>query len=1660
VNVGQGAADSTAYLASLGLFNPGAGASQPSGQQQAPMQMLVAQNASAQSSSGGASGNTVVVDGVQYNIMNVPSPSAHVFSVDSMTPVNSNSSADPNFESSRISYQVANSSGPSGKSDSKTVFVDTKWQCQLQFARNCGSLELQIDEKNLQRVQTEEGEISAILDSGAQAHGLPKQCVNLLQWYAPYDKPRYHGHASDPAGLAIYGIGGGSWRIDGLQREINLCFYVGDFIVPLISSHMLRQCNDLSDYSVDQYLYDWLGNTWLPVVTDNNKTVLKLRSVPHGSVAAGNHGFDGSVVKQVFNNYVPSDYAEHVQGGHRSKVKGFVCPVCVAAAMKHDSMDSGAWLEQLEKLKPNEIVCVDLGGPYPESPGGYTFAGVGADIKSLSIAIACLKGKTDAGFHVVKNYVDCFERRSPHKVQFVYPDNEAALVGGDKLKSFLTEKGIRMLLTRAGRKGGHAYAELALQRVQRKSRQFLLESGLKMSCWPLTYQHGCMILMQTPSKSRDGKTPAEILELPVKEKDVLVRNRAFGTPCVGLAYTGKASVGQKLVGRHFGLFVGLTQSGSVKLLQSNYGVVACNSAKSLINLLPTVTTLLSKRDPFQVGAAALEVYGRNQRQALEDDQKLLRELHSIGSRENDDDDQDQFQDTRASGESEVGLQPEEISLSAAQQKAVVKVLNRSDVVNGSNDGVSMVKSVNPVSVSKATSVNRGIFSDVVQPQPSVVASKASSIAVTGRVLRSGRIIVPSEAPIGFGGKLSAQSSDYTDGEKRFLKEASQQAVAKVHVPVKPGSESQAKSQYGVAQNQKVAKAAMQNSIAKSSAGAKNGTQDFWEEDQHAFIRVHVIARRAMCTPTGIKGCPNVHLLSGERQTIVRYVDGNSATINDRWDSSSSHYPLDNLWTGRTRFLKKASSSSVSGAGMSHNRFSSLAESDSDEPADPVSTQKSQSSLSFLNFLSDPQSCESLRQESMDEPSACGCVLNRNSCDAEHWTITAVGDAPIPDSLRELRVDENGHLHRFRGSFGVDQDQFFVFLEVGDEFDVPADRIDFHSVRVPEDLKNADPVMVDEAIKLENHKHDSIPAWTEATTEEVRKWKEQRPLIPVVCLLKGKPDEQGNLKRIKARFVLLAHVLKKFGPNVSAHTPNWLTIMIMTTLDCIYKRVVQIDDAESAFINSVHATQEDPQLPVDPDTGKRLNPVAILPAQLCPPPRNPFRKIWTAVNGLSGGPKSYENRRDGLQLGLGYSRNERDPSVMQERGTHLDQNLDPVTPIPSVEQSVVINHSDDSRESFGSNRGSLANIQLKKELKLVTNEGIHLKDEAGNSWWTYRYLGVEWFHPPCFSFCYFGQLSYISKLKSDISRRVMVPLSPSFENEYKLAVVREETTPQSIKDHQAHNGLCAQFYKSGRHLAYSLRRLGSAKPIPTTISHYKKFIKHVTSRPWLCEVRPVSSKTSSHSLYIRHKSDSDFAAESCGRSVSSSVVSINNVPVVCRSTKQSIVVASVGEAELVAMSSATKDGIAVEQQVHSLNFVEKSDVSRSGYADSKSSLEITTGSGTLNKQSKHLDVKCLSVREDHRRGAPYFHVSTDRNDANVNTKCLPRVPFETGCQQLGVHLLDTVPDFDIDRIADSSYVGYKALPVLVKRFSYLAYGHGDDEDVKRDFDSGLFDGFTC
>ena len=224
----------------------------------------------------------------------------------------------------------------------------------------------------------------------------------------------------------------------------------------------------------------------------------------------------------------------------------------------------------------------------------------------------------------------------------------------------------------------------------------------------------------------------------------------------------------------------------------------------------------------------------------------------------------------------------------------------------------------------------------------------------------------------------------------------------------------------------------------------------------------------------------------------------------------------------------------------------------------------------------------------------------------------------------------------------------------------------------------------------------------------------------------------------------------------------------------------------------------------------------------------------------------------------------------------------------------------------------------------------------------------------------------------------------------------------------------------RSLIGSLRYLLNTRPDLTfCVSYLSRFMDKPSSEHLAAAKRilrylkgtvnfGVLYKKGDRNMKITGFSDSDFAGDINDRkSTSGQIFFLGGLPITWNSVKQRVVALSTCEAEYIAASSATCQGLWISRLIKELVSVEENLVRI--LVDNKSALELTRNP-VHHSRSKHIDTRHHFIKDCMEEGLVKFeYVKTEDQLADLFTKSLGRVKFCEFRTKIGVSIVDTVTD---------------------------------------------------
>jgi hypothetical protein len=464
-----------------------------------------------------------------------------------------------------------------------------------------------------------------------------------------------------------------------------------------------------------------------------------------------------------------------------------------------------------------------------------------------------------------------------------------------------------------------------------------------------------------------------------------------------------------------------------------------------------------------------------------------------------------------------------------------------------------------------------------------------------------------------------------------------------------------------------------------------------------------------------------------------------------------------------------------------------------------------------------------------------------------WSIHDGDDEHVLPS--KMTIDKNGNV------YDTEADELrsglrpqFCMYDVGEcnlgklsEFT----KDDLDSLMGDKKLASTHPGETRKGLDKENKAHQEYSAYTFSTQKEIEDWLKHRPALRLMVLLKKKVLASGELL-VKARFILLSSILNQYksatetGALNMGTTPSWDHIMTITIVDLIRARLTAFSDATSAFIGCKYRPTLDTTMPINEITGVRdIFPICKLPTSL----GGQYITVRTCINGLSGGPRSWQVESNEKMFEVGYVLNSIDSCILQK--CHPDMTSEGMAiPKSTYDENVVIKFVDDLRESDGKSLSTM--VKLGKELRLQPTDKVTSEDGLG--YLLVQYLGCEWIIHPSRCRLWISQLLYCSKMITEQKQfvsttRTKVPLPQSNEAEILIqARPSDSEMPRFVKSQQVHSGCLLILNKTGVHLRHSIRRLASAPPGSTTDRLYSGCYGYIQENPYVQEIAPIVEDT--------------------------------------------------------------------------------------------------------------------------------------------------------------------------------------------------------------------------
>lgn len=283
--------------------------------------------------------------------------------------------------------------------------------------------------------------------------------------------------------------------------------------------------------------------------------------------------------------------------------------------------------------------------------------------------------------------------------------------------------------------------------------------------------------------------------------------------------------------------------------------------------------------------------------------------------------------------------------------------------------------------------------------------------------------------------------------------------------------------------------------------------------------------------------------------------------------------------------------------------------------------------------------DELPEDLLTRPTAQAKIVSDEDVESKYTIFD--GPPDLPTHLYEFLVDKEGYVTG-REEAGTESENFYLFADLGEELSDKAVKgtdiksfitesegaENFSESKAKENLrKKYSEEAVEAAIKKEARRHTENEVFEKPSAEDKRRWCEQRPILHVVVLMKEETGDEGQ-RSLKARMVLLAHVLKPFAPQGERQgnlgsTPLWSNVLVILGFSTLFQREASVDDAESAFLGATYSLHRDPTMPKG-EGGKPIFPIGRLPPSLSKHVGGlSDGRITKAMGGLTGGPISYE-----------------------------------------------------------------------------------------------------------------------------------------------------------------------------------------------------------------------------------------------------------------------------------------------------------------------------------------------------------------------------------------------------------------------------------------------------
>jgi len=196
------------------------------------------------------------------------------------------------------------------------------------------------------------------------------------------------------------------------------------------------------------------------------------------------------------------------------------------------------------------------------------------------------------------------------------------------------------------------------------------------------------------------------------------------------------------------------------------------------------------------------------------------------------------------------------------------------------------------------------------------------------------------------------------------------------------------------------------------------------------------------------------------------------------------------------------------------------------------------------------------------------------------------------------------------------------------------------------------------------------------------------------------------------------------------------------------------------------------------------------------------------------------------------------------------------------------------------------------------------------------------------------------------------------------------------------------------ISFAVNKLGrfQANPSSEHIACAKRIIRYLKGTP------NHGLLITGGGLQLNAFSDADHAADQSRKSTSGNILMLGQSTIYWHTKLQSVVATSSTEAELIAMTSMTKEVIWTTRLLNSLNIPQSTTPI---HIDNTQSLKIVNGERT-SQRTKHLDVEYMFIRQHLKAGLiTAKHLSTTLMPADTLTKALGSHSFKTHNKFIGI-----------------------------------------------------------